>query len=149
MLVLSLSNMKKILLTILFTLVLSVSASADINLSCVMTAWNTNDDYSKNKLNIEYQELKPSQFSIIIEITSPGKVIGRLIGTADTGSMRGPYVGTMDDSKITMNHKVTKINERGTDFTLDLISGRFENEIYIREYDYWWIQKVGECKLVE
>jgi len=141
--------MKKIFGLLLAIFFSSNPVLADINLSCVMTAWNTNDDYSKNKFNIEYQEIKPSHFSIIIEITSPGKVIGRLIGTADTGNMRGPYVGTMDDNKIKMSHKIYKLKEKGNIFILDLISGRFENETYIREHEYWWIQRVGKCKSVE
>ena len=122
---------------------------ADINLSCVMTNWNTNEDYEKNPYNIEYKELSPSRFSVIIEVTSPGKVIGRLIGTSETGNMRGPYVGTMDDNKIKMNHKAFKINERGSDFILDLISGMFENETYIGQHKYWYIQRTGTCRLVE
>ena len=63
--------------------------------------------------------------------------------------MRGPYVGTMDDNKIKMNHKAFKINEKGSDFTLDLISGMFENETYIGQYKYWWIQQTGTCRSVE
>ena len=122
---------------------------ADINLSCVMTNWNQNDDYDKDQINIEYKELTPSHFSAIIEIIGPGKVIGRLIGTSETGNMLSPYVGEIDDNKITMNHKIRKINERGTDFILDLISGRFEQESYISEYKYWWLQKTGICKIVE
>ena len=122
---------------------------ADINLSCVMTNWNENKYFDKDQLNIKYKELAPSHFSAIIEITSPGKVIGRLIGTSETGNMLSPYVGKIDDNKITMNHKTTKIDERGTDFTLDLISGRFEQESYILEYKYWWLQKTGICKAVE
>ena len=125
------------------------SILADINLSCVMTNWNTNNDYDKDQFNFEYEELAPSHFSAIIEITSPGKVIGRLIGTSETGNMLSPYVGKIDDNKITMNHKTTKIDERGTDFTLDLISGRFEQESYILEYKYWWLQKTGICEAVE
>ena len=41
---------------------------ADINLSCVMTYWNENNDYDKDQINIEYKELAPSHFSAIIEI---------------------------------------------------------------------------------
>lgn len=122
---------------------------ADINLSCVMTGWNQNDDYDKDPYNIEYKELAPSHFSAIIEITSPGKVIGRLIGTSETGNMNSPYVGTIDDNKIVMNHKFTKLDQRGVDFTLDLISGRFEQESFILDYKYWWLQKTGKCKLVD
>lgn len=122
---------------------------ADINLSCVMTNWNQNDDFSKDEFNIKYKELEPSHFSAIIEITSPGKVIGRLIGTSETGYMQSPYVGTIDDNKIVMNHKVSRIDDRGIDFTLDLISGRFEQEMYILEYKYWFLQKTGICELVD
>ena len=141
--------MKK-LLAIFVVFLCSINPTlADINLSCVMTNWNQNDDYEKDQLNIEYKELTPSHFSAIIEITSPGKVIGRLIGTSETGNMLSPYVGKIDDSKITMNHKHGKIDYRGTDFTLDLISGRFEQESYILEYKYWYLQKTGICKTVE
>ncbi len=122
---------------------------ADMNLSCVMTNWNTNEDYDKDPYNIEYKELSPSRFSVIIEVTSPGKVIGRLIGTSETGNMRSPYVGTMDDNKIKMNHKAFEINERGSDFILDLISGMFENETYIGQHKYWYVQRTGTCRLVK
>ena len=141
--------MKKFIGYLILSLFWVYPILADINLSCVMTGWHINDDFDKDKVNIEYKELKPSQFSAIIEIRSPGKVIGRLIGTSDTGNMRSPYVGTIDDNKIKMNHKMEKINERGMDFTLDLISGRFEQETYIMKYKYWWLQKTGTCNLVE
>ena len=40
-------------------------------------------------------------------------------------------------------------DERGTDFTLDLISGRFEQESYILEYKYYYLglpkYNVKEC----
>ena len=141
--------MKK-LLAIFITFLFSINPTlADINLSCVMTNWNTNEDFRKDEFNVEYKELSPSRFSVIIEVTIPGKVIGRLVGTSENGNMRGPYVGTMDDNKIKMNHKIYKINERGNDFTLDLISGMFENETYLRQHKYWWIQRTGTCRLVE
>ena len=141
--------MKKLLGIVIILMCWNNSILADINLSCVMTNWNENKYFDKDQLNIKYKELAPSHFSAIIEITSPGKVIGRLIGTSETGNMLSPYVGKIDDNKITMNHKTTKIDERGTDFTLDLISGRFEQESYILEYKYWWLQKTGICKAVE
>ena len=122
---------------------------ADINLTCATTNYNKNENFEKDQFNVEYKEVKPSRFSVIIEVTSPGKVIGRLIGTSETGNMRGPYVGTMDDTKIKMNHKVFRINDRGSDFTLDLISGMFENETYVRQHKYWFIQRTGTCRAVE
>ena len=127
----------------------SANTSEDINLSCAMTNWNEREDRTKAYGEIKYTELKPSHFSAIIEITSPGKVIVRLIGTSQTGYMHSPYVGTIDDNKIKMNHKMDKLSERGTDLTIDLISGLFEQEIYILNEKYWWLQKTGTCAAVK
>ena len=140
--------MKKFLLLFLLLFFYTTQILTDISLNCFMTAMNTNTEDEKGKFNIKREELIPSQFSAIIEITSPGKVIGRLIGTTDTGNIPGPYVGTMDDSKLIMNHKRRKLDERGHDFILDLISGRFEKNVYVFD-KYWWFQNTGTCKVVD
>ena len=120
---------------------------ADINLSCVITGWNTNDSYHKDIQKIEYEEVKPSGFSVIIEITSPGEVIGRFIETSESGYMLSPFVGTIDDSQILMNKKITKLDERGNDFKLNLITGMFSIDKYIHNYKYWFLQNTGTCKI--
>jgi hypothetical protein len=141
--------MKKFLGFIFLICLWSNYALAEINLSCVIMNWNENKNYSKDQFEIEYTELKPSRFSGIIEVMGPGKVIGRLMGSSETGHMQSPFVGTIDDNSIEMNHKMTKIDERGTDFTLDLITGMFVLETYIFNYKYWWLQKTGTCTIVK
>ena len=124
---------------------------ADMKLNCYITSLNFNRSYEKGLYDVEEKKTAPSQFSAIIEITSPGKVIGRVIGTSDTGNMVSPYVGTMDDIKIVMNYKYAK-NDKGNDFILDLISGRFEINKYItggKSDKYWIVQEIGKCNLIK
>ena len=139
--------MKKILGIMFIAICWSNIVLADINLSCVITGWNTNDSYRKEIQNIKYKEVKPSGFSVIIEITSPGEVIARFIEGPDSGYMASPYVGTIDDAQILMNRKTTKLDERGSDFKLNLITGMFSIEKYIFNYKYWFLQNTGTCKI--
>ena len=84
----------------------------DINLEPIKNYKSHLDELIEDtkKLEIEYKELQPSHFSAIIEITSPGKVVGRLIGTSETGNMLSPYVGTIDDNKISQDLLSTRVN---------------------------------------
>ena len=110
--------MKKLLM-ILVMLFWCNSILADINLSCAMTDWNERDSSTGE---FKFTKLTPSHFTAIIEITSPGEVIGRLIGTSETGfNMDSPLVGTISDSGIFMNHKKRKLDDIGTNFNLNLI----------------------------
>jgi hypothetical protein len=140
--------MKKLLVILIISLFSNNISLADIKLSCEMTNWNENESLGEEMGEIKYTNLQPSSFSAIIEITSPGKVIARLIGSSDTGNMLSPFVGTIDDSRVLMNNKISKLKERGTDFRLDLISGRFQMNSYIGDYKYWWLQKTGICRKV-
>jgi len=139
--------MKKILGIMFIAICWSNIVLADINLSCVITGWNTNDNYRKEIQKIEYQELKPSGFSVIIEITSPGEVIARFIETSESGYMLSPFVGTINDSQILMNKKITKLDERGNDFKLNLITGMFSIDNYVLNYKNWFLQKTGTCQI--
>ena len=106
--------MKRLLGILVLGLLWCNSILADINLSCVMTDWNTRDSSTGE---FKFTKLTPSHFTAIIEITSPGEVIGRLIGTSETGfNMSSPLVGTISDSRISMNHKERKLDEIGTNF---------------------------------
>ena len=136
--------MKKLLGIIVLGLLLSGNAYTDINLSCATTSHNQRVDQT---FEVKRVELQPSHFTGIVEITSPGGVIVRFTGSSETGYMPSPYVGTIDDSKILVNKKFTKIDERGTDFELNLISGMFERNIYILEDKLWWHQWTGRCKI--
>ena len=98
---------------------------------------------------MKYEEVKPSHFTVTIEITSPGKVLTRLKGSAETGYMWSPYVGTIDDNIIRMNHKHSKLKERGTDFIIDRISGMFTMNSYMLKYKEWWLQKTGTCTSIK
>ena len=140
--------MKKFLSVFVIILFWNNVSLAKIELSCEMSEWNENKSFGEKLGEIKYTNLKPSAFSAIIEIISPGKVIARLIGSSDTGNMISPFVGTIDDSRIFMNNKRSKLSERGTDFQLDLISGRFQMNSYIGDYKYWWLQKNGKCRKV-
>jgi len=145
--------MKKLLM-ILVMLFWCNSILADINLSCVMTDWNERDSTTGE---FKFTKLTPSHFTAIIEITSPGEVIGRLIGTSETGfNMDSPLVGTISDSRILMNHKNRKLDEIGTDFNLNLISGMFEISHYTQyfnldkeEDELWYLQEAGRCEIVK
>ena len=48
--------MKKLLGIVIILMCWNNSILADINLSCVMTNWNTNNDYDKDQFNFEYEE---------------------------------------------------------------------------------------------
>ena len=146
--------MKKLLSIIVLGLLWCNSILADINLSCVMTDWNERDSSTGE---FKFTKLTPSHFTAIIEITSPGEVIGRLIGTSETGfNMDSPLVGTISDSRILMNHKNRKLDEIGTDFNLNLISGMFEISHYTQyfnldkeEDELWYLQEAGRCEIVK
>ena len=146
--------MMKRFLMILVMLFWCNSILADINLSCVMTDWNERDSTTGE---FKFTKLTPSHFTAIIEITSPGEVIGRLIGTSETGfNMPSPLVGTISDSGIFMNHKKRKLDEIGTDFNLNLISGMFEISHYTQyfnldkeEDELWYLQEAGRCEIVK
>ena len=146
--------MMKRFLMILVMLFWCNSILADINLSCVMTDWNERDSTTGE---FKFTKLTPSHFTAIIEITSPGEVIGRLIGTSETGfNMDSPLVGTISDSRILMNHKNRKLDEIGTDFNLNLISGMFEISHHTQyfnldkeEDELWYLQKAGRCEIVK
>ena len=120
----------------------------EIYLSCFTQSINKRED-PNNIYDIKYKELKPSRWSAVIEITSPGKVIGRFIGSSETGNKWSPYVGTIDDIQIKMNHKVFKIDDRGIDFNLDLISGLYEENMYLSGEKHWAMQWTGVCKLTD
>ncbi len=119
---------------------------ADINLNCVMLNWNERDLSTDE---FKYTNLTPSHFTAIIEIIGPDEVIARVIGSAETGyNMHSPYVGTISDSRIEMNHKKNSLDERGTDFNLNLISGMFEMNHYGGKKDeIWFLQKTGRCEV--
>ncbi len=138
--------MKKLLGIVVLVLMWCNVGFADINLYCATTNMNTRDITTKE---VEYTELKPSHFTVTIEITSPGKVLTRLKGSAETGYMWSPYVGTIDDNIIRMNHKHAELKERGTDFTIDRISGMFTMESYIGKHKKWWMQKTGTCTSIK
>jgi len=146
--------MKKLSLYVFLSLLWCNSILADINLSCVMTDWNERDSTTGE---FKFTKLTPSHFTAIIEITSPGEVIGRLIGTSETGfNMDSPLVGTISDSRILMNHKNRKLDEIGTDFNLNLISGMFEISHYTQyfnldkeEDELWYLQEAGRCEIVK
>ena len=146
--------MKKLLGILVLGLLWCNSILADINLSCVMTDWNERDSTTGE---FKFTKLTPSHFTAIIEITSPGEVIGRLIGTSETGfNMPSPLVGTISDSRILMNHKNRKLDEIGTDFNLNLISGMFEISHYTQyfnldkeEDELWYLQEAGRCEIVK
>jgi len=53
----------------------NVGVAVDINLYCATTNINTRDFTTKE---MKYEELRPSHFTVTIEITSPGKVLTRL-----------------------------------------------------------------------
>tara|TARA_B100000989_G_C19338592_1_gene383997 strand:+ start:50 stop:442 length:393 start_codon:yes stop_codon:yes gene_type:complete len=124
------------------------SMTDEIYLSCITQSINKRDDLNK-LYDIEYEPTKPSRWSAVIEIVSPGKVIGRFIGSSETGNKWSPYVGTIDDIQIKMNHKLFKIDDRGIDFNLDLISGLYEENMYILDYPYWAMQYTGVCKITD
>ncbi len=124
------------------------SMTEEIYLSCITQSINKRDDLNK-LYDIEYKSIKPSRWSAVIEIVSPGKVIGRFIGSSETGNKWSPYVGTIDDIQIKMNHKLFKIDDRGIDFNLDLISGLYEENMYILDYPYWAMQYTGVCKITD
>ena len=119
-----------------------------------MTDWNERDSSTGE---FKFTKLTPSHFTAIIEITSPGEVIGRLIGTSETGfNMDSPLIGTISDSRILMNHKNRKLDEIGTDFNLNLISGMFEISHYTQyfnldkeEDELWYLQEAGRCEIVK
>jgi len=119
-----------------------------------MTDWNTRDSSTGE---FKFTKLTPSHFTAIIEITSPGEVIGRLIGTSETGfDMPSPLVGTISDSRISMNHKKRKLDEIGTNFNLNLISGMFEINHHTeyfnldkKEDKIWYLQEAGRCEVVK
>ena len=119
---------------------------ADINLYCATTNVNKRDLTTKE---VKYKELRPSHFTVTIEITSPGKVLTRLKGSAETGYMWSPYIGTIDDNIIRLNHKHSELKERGTDFIIDRISGMFTMNSYILKYEHWWLQKTGTCSSIK
>ena len=124
------------------------SMTEEIYLNCFTQSVNKRED-PNNIYDIKYKELKPSRWSAVIEITSPGKVIGRFIGSSETGNKWSPYVGTIDDIQIKMNHKVFKIDDRGIDFNLDLISGLYEENMYLSGEKHWAMQWTGVCKLTD
>ena len=146
--------MKKLLGILVLSLLWCNSILADINLSCVMTDWNERDSSTGE---FKFTKLTPSHFTAIIEITSPGEVIGRLIGTSETGfNMDSPLVGTISDSRISMNHKKRKLDEIGTNFNLNLISGMFEINHHTeyfnldkKEDKIWYLQEAGRCEVVK
>ena len=146
--------MKKFLAIMVLSLLWCNSILADINLSCVMTDWNERDSSTGE---FKFTKLTPSHFTAIIEITSPGEVIGRLIGTSETGfNMDSPLVGTISDSGIFMNHKKRKLDDIGTNFNLNLISGMFEISHHTQyfnldkeEDELWYLQKAGRCEIVK
>ena len=132
--------MNKILsITLLSIFWFKLSMAGEIYLSCVTESINSRKDQTKF-YDIEYSEVIPSRWSAVIEITSPGKVIGRFIGSSETGYLRSPFVGIIDDVQIKMNHKIEKKDERGIDFHLDLISGLYEKNAYMFDYQYWSMQ---------
>ena len=138
--------MKKLLGIVVLGLLRCNASLADINLNCVMLNWNERD-LSTNEF--KYTSLKPSHFTAIIEIIGPSEVIGRLTGSAEVGyNIHSPYAGTISDSRIEMNHKKNKLDERGTDFNLNLISGMFEMNHHIGKKDeIWFLQKTGRCEV--
>ena len=138
--------MKKLSLYVFLVLMFCNVGFADINLYCATTNVNTRDLTTKE---VKYEELRPSHFTVTIEITSPGKVLTRLKGSAETGYVWSPYVGTIDDNIIRMNHKHSKLKERGTDFIIDRISGMFTMNSYILKYKKWWMQKTGTCTSIK
>lgn len=141
--------MNKILsITLISIFWFKLGVAGEIYLSCVTESINSRKDQTKF-YDIEYSEVKPSRWSGVIEITSPGKVIGRLIGSSETGHFRSPFVGIIDDVQIKMNHKIKKVDERGIDFHLDLISGLFEKNTYFFDNEYWSMQSTGVCKLTD
>ncbi len=141
--------MKKFLgIIIICMLWFNHSMTDEIYLSCITQSINKRDDLNK-LYDIEYEPTKPSRWSAVIEIVSPGKVIGRFIGSSETGNKWSPYVGTIDDIQIKMNHKLFKIDDRGIDFNLDLISGLYEENMYILDYPYWAMQYTGVCKITD
>lgn len=141
--------MNKILsITLISIFWFKLGVAGEIYLSCVTESINSRKDQTKF-YDIEYSEVKPSRWSGVIEITSPGKVIGRFIGSSETGYKWSPYVGTIDDVQIRMNHKQIKVDERGVDFNLDLISGLYEENMYILDYQYWSMQRTGVCKVAD
>ena len=143
--------MKKLSLYIFLVLMwCNVGFAVDINLYCATTNMNTRDVTTKE---VEYKELRPSHFTVTIEITSPGKVLTRLKGSAETGYMWSPYIGTIDDNIIRLNHKHSKLKERGTDFIIDRISGMFTMNSHLdidrEDYKKWWMQKTGSCTSIK
>ena len=143
--------MKKLLISIIFILSTS-NLYAEVYLDCNMTGFNIRKDVTDQFSKIDYNTLKPSNFSAIIEYTGADKIIGRLIPSADTGSLLGPYIGTISDTKISMRYRKRTLTERGTVFELNVISGNFEILSYLSddEYqDYWHYQQTGKCTLVE
>ena len=143
--------MKKILVSLI--LILSSSKLyAEVYLDCNMLQYNIRKDLKDQFSEIEYNTLKPSNFSAILEHTGPNKIIGRLISSADTGSLGGPYIGTISDTKILMSYKQKSLTERGTIFELNVISGNFQLLTYLSDddyQDYWFSQQTGKCTLVE
>ena len=138
--------MKKLSLYVFLVLMWCNVGFADINLYCATTNINTRDLTTKE---MKYEEVKPSHFTVTIEITSPGKVLTRLKGSAETGYMWSPYIGTIDDNIILMNHKHSELKERGTDFIIDRISGMFTMNSHILKYKKWWMQKTGTCTSIK
>jgi len=118
-----------------------------ILISCASTNFNTR--YLNNKDKVDYSELKPSHFTGIIEIIGDGKIIGRLTGSSETGNLKSPYFGTINDTKIIMTHKKKSLDEKGTIFELNLISGMFEHNSYldIEGMDDWYLQRTGVCDI--
>jgi hypothetical protein len=138
--------MKKILGIIVLSLLLSGNAYADFNLSCASQSLSKRVEQT---FDIERTELKPSHFTGIVEITSPGEVIIRFMGSSETGYEHSPYVGTINDIRILASHKLTKKDNRGIEFTLNLISGMFERNIYLSNNELWWMQWAGICKIIK
>ena len=60
--------------------------------------------------------------------------------------MHSPYVGTISDSEIEIDHKKNSLDERGTDFNLNLISGMFEMNHHIGKKMKYGLQKTGRCR---
>ena len=70
--------------------------------------------------------------------------------------MDSPLVGTISDSGIFMNHKKRKLDDIGTNFNLNLISGMFEISHYTQyfnldkeEDELWYLQEAGRCEIVK
>ena len=113
---------------------------ADIQLTCATINAATKDLDGK----IEYQEFKPSHFSVLSEDLGNNEVIVRLFpNLLETGSMSSPFLGIKSDSSLAVKYNNPYYDDTYKTLRIDRISGQFTYTWYIGED--WFRRSSGEC----